>query len=70
MAISSDSHFATALAPTLQRGSASRCSSVPRARAETDRWSGVDGVPTLERGNENPHNLVLTAHESNQMDWL
>ncbi len=40
------------LAPTLQRGSKSRRSSVPRDLAETNRWSGSDGIPTLERGNE------------------
>ncbi len=41
----SNSHFATALAPTLQRGSTSRRSSVPRDLAETNRWSGLTAFP-------------------------
>ena len=27
----------------------------------------VDGIPTLERGNENPLNRVLTAHKSKEL---
>jgi len=50
------------LAPTLQRGSTSRRSSVAVVCIKAGPLERPNGIPTLERGNENPIEILLTEH--------